>query len=178
MRSPTVNTPYFDASIPKVCIVGRPNVGKSTLFNRLLKNRKAITDPTPGVTRDPVRSVWQLAGRPVVLLDTGGLTESKDYLDQLITQKSLKTAQDAQVLVLVLDVQDGVTAEDQEFIKRMRQFSDRIIVAINKVDNPQREAMVWNFHSLGFKPVLGISSAHGTGLVELVEAIQIGRAHV
>jgi GTP-binding protein len=151
--------------------VGRPNVGKSTLFNRLLGSRKAITDPTPGVTRDPVRALWRLAGKPVVLLDTGGLTESKDYLDQLITQKSLKTAQDAQVLILVLDVQEGVTAEDQEFIRRMRPFTDRIILAINKVDNQQREANVYNFHTLGFKPVVGVSSAHGIGLDELVEAI-------
>jgi GTP-binding protein len=173
LASPTTNTPYFDPSIPKVCIVGRPNVGKSTLFNRLLGSRKAITDPTPGVTRDPIRSLWAIDGRPVVLLDTGGLTESKDYLDQLITQKSLKTAQDAQVLVLVLDVEEGVTAEDQEFIRRMRQFSDRIILAINKVDNAKREAAVWNFHSLGFKPVVGISSAHGLGLDDLVEAVSV-----
>ena len=151
--------------------MGRPNVGKSTLFNRLVRARKAITDPTPGVTRDPVRSMWQVQGRPVVLLDTGGLTESKEYLDKLITEKSLKSAQEAQVLMLVLDVDVGVTGEDQEFIKRMRQFTDRIILVINKVDNAKREAAVHEFHRLGFKPVVAISATHGNGCIELVEAI-------
>lgn len=151
--------------------MGRPNVGKSTLFNRLVRARKAITDPTPGVTRDPVRSMWKVGGRPVVLLDTGGLTESKEYLDKLITEKSLKSAQEAQVLMLVLDVDVGVTGEDQEFIKRMRQFTDRIILVINKVDNAKREAAVHEFHRLGFKPVVAISATHGSGCIELVEAI-------
>lgn len=171
MKSITTNTPYYNPTIPKICVIGRPNVGKSTLFNRLLGKRKSITDPTAGVTRDPVRSLWQCNGHDLVLVDTGGLTESRNYLDQLITSRSFSAAQDADVLILVLDVVEGITSDDEMFIKRLRGFSERLIVAVNKVDNEKRDQEVWNFHKLGFSRVLGVSATHGYGFEELREEI-------
>jgi GTP-binding protein len=161
------------AILPRVAIVGRPNVGKSTLFNRFVGQRKAITDPTPGVTRDPIFHRTEIDGRACMLIDTGGLTESRDYLDTLITSRSLSTIEQADVLVFVLDVTE-VTPEDEEFLGRLRQLSDRIILAVNKVDNEQRAQMVYEFYSLGFDTLFPISATHGAGVDELAVEL-IGR---
>lgn len=158
------------AVLPRVAIVGRPNVGKSTLFNRFVGRRKAITDPTPGVTRDPIFQRTELEGRPCLLIDTGGLTESKDYLDTLITSQSLSTIEQADVLLFVLDVTE-VTGEDEEFLRRLRQLSQRIMLVVNKVDNEQRLQMTYEFYSLGFDEIFPISAAHGEGIEELVQAM-------
>jgi len=136
----------------------------------MLGRRKSITDPTPGVTRDPVRSLWSLFGTPVVLVDTGGLTESKEFLDRHITRKSLEAAEEAMVLVFVVDV-DGLTADDDDFMRRLRKFTERIIMVVNKVDNEKRAAMVHEYESLGFSPVVPLSAAHGSGVPELLDAI-------
>lgn len=160
------------AVLPRVAIVGRPNVGKSTLFNRFIGSRKAITDPTPGVTRDPIFQRAEFDQTACMLIDTGGLTESKDYLDTLITSKSLSTIEQADILVFVLDVTE-VTPEDEEFINRLRQLSDRIILAVNKVDNEQREQMVWEYYRLGFDTIFPISATHGEGIDELAEELKL-----
>jgi len=170
LKSVTSDTPYFDPAISRIAVVGRPNVGKSTLFNRLLGARKAITDPTPGVTRDPVRCLWKLFGTSVVLLDTGGLTESKEFLDKHITKKSLEAAEAADVIVFVVDV-DGLHPDDEDFIRKLRRAKGHIILVVNKVDNEQRAAQVNDFYRLGFEPVIGLSAAHGTGVPELLDAI-------
>ncbi len=157
-------------NLPKVAIVGRPNVGKSTLFNRLVGKRIAITDPTPGVTRDPVEAPWNTGSGDVVLIDTGGYKLEQDELDALVTLRSLNTLKDADCIVLVLDVSE-VTPEDESFMDHLRAFSDRVIVAVNKVDHETRESMVHNFYSYGFERIIGISSAHGLGLEELINAV-------
>ncbi len=158
------------AILPRVAIVGRPNVGKSTLFNRFVGRRKAITDPTPGVTRDPIFHRTEIEGRACMLIDTGGLTESKDYLDTLITSQSLSTIEQADVLVFVLDVME-VTPEDEEFLGRLRQVSDRIVLAVNKVDNEKRAQMIYEFYSLGFDTLYPISATHGEGVDDLAEEL-------
>lgn len=153
-----------------VAIVGRPNVGKSTLFNRFIGHRKAITDPTPGVTRDPVGMVWELRGEEVFLVDTGGYKLEQEGLDSLVTQRSIEVLREADLILLVLDVQE-MTPEDEAFVDSLRPYSDRIILVVNKVDNPKREAEVWNFLSLGFSDVVGISSTHGNNFGDLEDAI-------
>ena len=157
-------------SLPRVVIVGRPNVGKSTLFNRLIGHRVAITDPTPGVTRDPVEARWDREAGPVMLIDTGGYKLDHKDLDELVTLRSLRTLNDADCIVLVLDVTE-ITPEDESFIEHLRPYTERVIVAVNKVDHETREALVYNFHSLGFSRVIGISSAHGLGIQDLVDGI-------
>ncbi|MDT8358671.1 MAG: ribosome biogenesis GTPase Der, partial [Methanomicrobiaceae archaeon] len=158
------------AKLPKVVIVGRPNVGKSTLFNRLIGERRAITDPTPGVTRDPVEARWETGSGLVMLIDTGGYKLEQDELDALVTLRSLNSLKDADCIVLVMDVTE-ITPEDESFIDHLRPLSDRVLIAVNKVDHDSREGMMHNFHSFGFKRVLGISSAHGRGIEELTTTV-------
>ena len=156
--------------VPLVAIIGRPNVGKSTLFNRLIRKRRAITDPTPGVTRDPIFEKWDLEGNPVMLADTGGLKLDQEGLDYLVTEKSYAVLRKADVILLMLDITE-VTPEDQTLIEALRPYTQKIMLVVNKVDNPGREDQIWEFYSYGIKDVLGISSAHGLGVEELEEAL-------
>ena len=153
---------------PLIAIVGRPNVGKSTLFNRLIGKRKAITDPTPGVTRDPVYEKYELDDIPVVLVDTGGYTTDMTGIDGLVVDKSLEILQSADMVVFVMDV-TGVLAEDEDLIHKLRPYTRKTILAVNKVDNGMREEEVWNYHRYGFDTIIPISAAHGSNMVEFVE---------
>jgi len=155
---------------PIVAFVGRPNVGKSTLFNRLVGRRLAITDETPGVTRDPVFADGTINGTDVSFVDTGGMTIEKGVINELVTERSLGVAARAACIVLVLDLNE-VTAEDEEFISHLRPFDRRIVVAVNKVDNPERAQAVWEFHRFGYAPVVGISATHGLNINELINAM-------
>lgn len=151
-------------------IVGRPNVGKSTLFNRFAGSRRAITDPTPGVTRDAVTAGAELGGRPVTVVDTGGFRLEKETMDELVKERSLEELAQADLVLLLCDVEE-LNAEDESFVELLRPYSDRVVVVVNKVDNPQREQDVWNFYNLGFSRVVGISSEHGKGMEELTELL-------
>lgn len=158
--------------LPRVAIVGRPNVGKSTLFNRLLGRRRAITDATPGVTRDPVEVKAELGGRSVLLVDTGGYTTERDELAELISARAIAVLSASDLIVLLLDATD-VTALDLEFMERLRPFNDRMMLVVNKIDTEARENLVWDFYEYGITPVIGISSAHGRGIEELVDHILV-----
>ncbi|MFW5727369.1 MAG: ribosome biogenesis GTPase Der [Spirochaetota bacterium] len=162
---------YNNQSGVKIAIVGRPNVGKSTLFNRLVGKRRAITDPTPGVTRDAVREPAIIAGQSVELIDTGGYRVDAVDIDSLVREKLLSLLQDVDLVLLMLDVNE-YTAEDESFVEKIRSYTDKLIVVVNKVDNQQREALLWDFYSLGFEHVVGVSAAHGTGIDDLEEKIE------
>lgn len=159
-----------EKKLPLIAIIGRPNVGKSTLFNRLIRKRRAITDPTPGVTRDPIFENWEVDGYPVVLADTGGVKFEHEGLDALVAEKSYAVLANADVILLLLDVTE-VTPEDETLIEALREYSSKIILVVNKVDSPARDDLVWEFHSFGLPRVLGISSTHGLGVGELEEEI-------
>jgi GTP-binding protein len=152
--------------LPLIALVGRPNVGKSTLFNRLIHQRKSITDPTPGVTRDPVYSFGAVGSIPAFFVDTGGLTDSRDSLDQLITKKSLEVVDRAAIILFMVDVEE-ITAEDEEFIERLRPYSEKLILVVNKVDNASRGEKTYEFYSFGFSKIITLSAAHGLGIEEL-----------
>ena len=149
-------------NIPVIAIVGRPNVGKSTIFNRMIGRRLAITDPVPGVTRDPVEAECMLDDNKVLLIDTGGFKLELTEMDTLVNEKSIEAVKGADLILLILDVTE-TTPEDDAFIKFLRPYSDKLIAVVNKVDNNQREADVWNFYSYGFSEVIGISAEHGIG---------------
>lgn len=154
-----------------VAVVGRPNVGKSTLFNRLFGKRRAITDPTPGVTRDALEEVCTIAGKEVLLVDTGGIKIDRDErFDDLVAEKSLQKLNQASLVILVLEA-EGLTPEDETMIERVRAFSDRVLLVINKVDFPEKDSQVWDFYSLGFEDVIGVSAAHNRNIGELKERI-------
>ncbi|MDR0877543.1 MAG: 50S ribosome-binding GTPase, partial [Treponema sp.] len=141
-------------NLPSVVLAGRPNVGKSTLFNRLLHKRRAITDPTPGVTRDPVEAETFLRGMPVKLIDTGGFKltrdrESRDgeaLLDDLVVEKTIGTIKKADLIILLLEAGD-ITTEDEEFIALLRPYQEKLIAVVNKTEGGRREADAWNLLS-------------------------------
>ena len=168
--------PHEKQMLPLVALAGRPNVGKSTLFNRLLRRRRAITDPTPGVTRDPVFADTLILGKPVRLVDTGGFKLDRDKdtptgeLEGLVVERTLEILKDADVIVLLFEA--GVlTSEDEEFITLLRQYQKKLIAAVNKTEGGRREAEAWNLLSYGFEKVYMISAEHGDNIGELEDAI-------
>ncbi|MBT3271684.1 MAG: ribosome biogenesis GTPase Der, partial [Spirochaetales bacterium] len=156
--------------LPRIAIVGRPNVGKSTLFNRLVGSRRTITDPTPGVTRDPIESQCRIGDREVILIDTGGYQVEKEGMAALVSQRSLDYLHTADVIMLLVEVTQ-LTPEDEDFIAKMRHYSEKLILVVNKADNEMRENDVWEFHSLGFRHVLAVSAEHARNLDRLRELI-------
>lgn len=161
---------------PLIAIVGRPNVGKSTLFNRFLRRRRAITDPTPGVTRDPIEEPCFMLGKPVRLLDTGGFKLERKKgsweaeMDELVVQKTLASIETADLILLLVEA-GPPTAEDEEFIKRLRPYSDKLVVAVNKTEGGRLEADSWNYLEFGFSEVLFISAEHGDNITTLAETL-------
>ncbi|MBN2651112.1 MAG: ribosome biogenesis GTPase Der [Spirochaetales bacterium] len=155
---------------PVLAIAGRPNVGKSTLFNRLIGKNIAITDPTPGVTRDPVEYDCCLDGVDCLLVDTGGYKLDAEVLDDLVVAKSLEQVARADYVVFLLDV-TAITPEDLEFAEKLRPYSHKVMVVVNKVDNAEREQGVWDFYSLGFEKVHAIAATHNIGIADLVEML-------
>lgn len=155
---------------PRIVLVGRPNVGKSTLFNRLVHSRVSITDATPGVTRDSVESDGELGGRALTFVDTGGYSLEGDVFAELVRSQCLAAAKDADVILLILDVTD-LTPEDEEFADIMRTYNDRTIVVVNKVDSSKREQLLGDFYALGYPRLVPLSAAHGLGMEDLEEAV-------
>lgn len=162
--------------LPTVAIAGRPNVGKSTLFNRLMQRRLAIVDPTPGVTRDPVEGTVMINGNPIHLIDTGGYKLTRDVgtmeavLDDLVVERSLEMIDQADLVLLVLEA-GQITGEDEEFIQKMRSYWNKLLVAINKTEGGRNENVAWNFAQFGFKEMFFISAEHGDNIVPFTEAL-------
>jgi GTPase len=170
-----LKTQASETVFPKVVIVGRPNVGKSTLFNRFLKQRRAITDPTPGVTRDPIEAKAEIEDNPVILIDTGGYSLGKGDMDYLVTQKSLHAIEGVDI-ILFLVAAGEITAEDESFIERLRPLKEKVVFVANKADSPQKDDLVWNYYAYGFDTVIPISAAHGRNIDVLEEEI-VKRLH-
>ncbi len=164
------NKADIDTTLPLISIVGRPNVGKSTLFNRLVGKRRAITDPTPGVTRDPIPERWLLGNHPVTLVDTGGVKLDRVGLDHAVTQKSLSILSESDIILFLMDCME-VTAEDMMLLEELRPYTDKVVLVVNKIDDPSRDDLIWNYFAYGFQRVVGISSAHGLGIEELEDTI-------
>ncbi len=163
-------------NLPLIVIAGRPNVGKSTLFNAITKTHRAITDPTPGVTRDPVEGTAFLAGKPVHLMDTGGYKLTRDLksreseMDDLVVAKTLEMLKKADKILLLLDATE-ITPEDEEFVLRLRPYGDKVIAAVNKTETAKSESLAWQHTQFGFKNLLFISAARGNNLDALQEAL-------
>ncbi len=153
-----------------MAILGRPNVGKSSLFNALIGRRRSITHSLPGVTRDTVEESCTLGGVSLLLVDTGGFTPGGEALDRVVSERSIAAARASDLAILVLDAGE-TTPEDEDFMDRLRPLSDRLLLVVNKVDTPDKDPAVWNAHSHGFPRVIGVSAAHGRNLPELKELI-------
>ena len=160
-------------SLPVVAIVGRPNVGKSALFNRLARKRIAIVHDQPGVTRDRLVAACRVGSRPFTVIDTGGIESfaGNDPEKQARSEARLATEM-ADVIVFVGDSQHGVTPIDRSLAKELRAARKPVILAVNKVDHPKQEMADIEFSALGFEDLVSISAAHGRGIPELVDRIE------
>ena len=172
---------FFDQNrkyinLPLVVIAGRPNVGKSTLFNRFMHKRIAIVDPTPGVTRDPVEADAFINGKPVHLMDTGGykLTRTtgsmEAVMDDLVVEKTIRMIKKADLILLILEAGE-VTPEDEEFIQELRPHWNKVIAAVNKCEGGRNENVAWNFMQYGFKELFFISAEHGDNITAFAQKI-------
>ena len=156
---------------PIVALVGSPNVGKSTLFNRLTHSRRSITSPLRGVTRDIIEKDCSINGYEVTLVDTGGIkAEHDDSIDKLVKERSQSVIKSADVILLLLDAKH-VNAEDEEVISDLRAYRDKTIMVINNLDSDEDDNQLWNFYSYGFERIVGISANHDRGIDDLKEHI-------
>jgi GTP-binding protein len=159
--------------LPLVAIVGRPNVGKSTLFNRLVRRRSALVADEPGLTRDRhyARTEWDDIAFDLV--DTGGfeLAEQQGAIEDLIRAQTETAIEEADVVILVCDARDDLTATDRELSERLHRVGKPLLVAANKIDGPKQDALVAEMFALGFKQVFGVSAEHGRGMDALLDAL-------
>ncbi len=157
--------------LPVVVIAGRPNVGKSTLVNRIVGRRAAIVEERPGVTRDryELRAEWQ--GREFILIDTGGVTDHGDALDRKVTDQSRRAIETADLVIFVLDATTGPTAEDDAVADMLRRASGRVMLVANKVDSHNQVAEAWALLSMGFGDPVLISALHGRGVGDFLDEL-------
>lgn len=155
-----------------VAIVGRPNVGKSTLFNRLTKTREAIVDSVAGVTRDRIYGKFDWVGREFSLIDTGGYIKGSDDVFEGEIRKQVEIAiEEASIILFVVDAEQGVTGMDQEVAALLRKAKKPVILVANKVDNALRQTMSAEFYSLGLGEIFDISAINGSGTGELLDEV-------
>jgi GTP-binding protein len=156
---------------PIVVLVGRPNVGKSTLFNRLTGTRRSIVAPIAGTTRDVIEQPAEWQGRHFTLVDTGGLFgATTDPLHEMVVAHGLKALERADLIVFVVDGREGIMTGDEEIARRVRRLNVPVVLAVNKTDDKRGQAQAPSFHRLGFKEVFEISAEHGEGIGELLDA--------
>lgn len=159
-------------SLPVVAIVGRPNVGKSTIFNRLAGERIAIVEDQPGITRDRIYSRSEWNGREFHLIDTGGIEfgDTDEIMDHIRNQVEL-ALDEADVILFVADARDGVTTTDEEVARFLHRTNKPVILMVNKVDDIKYTENVFEFYQLGFEHVIPVSSLHGTGTGDMLDAV-------
>ncbi len=158
-------------SLPVVVVAGRPNVGKSTLVNRVVGRRAAVTQELPGVTRDRLELEAEWSGRRFVIVDTGGWIEKGEPLDQKVTAQAERAIAAADVVLLVVDSTVGVTNEDEALARQLRRGGGQVLVVANKVDNARRENEAWNFVALGLGDPFMVSALHGRGSGDLLDEV-------
>ena len=159
-------------SKPIIAIVGRPNVGKSTLFNRLAGERIAIVEDLPGTTRDRVYADITCGERELTIVDTGGFEPRPDSdLRQKVKHQAEVAIEEADIIIFMVDMLDGVTIPDQEIAETLRRSRKPIILAVNKADNDQRRQQAFQFHELGIGEPLAISAHHGIGVSDLMDEV-------
>ena len=160
--------------LPVVALVGRPNVGKSTLFNVLTRTRDALVHDLPGLTRDRHYGFCRLGTREFVVVDTGGLTDEKAGIDALTARQVELAIAEADRIVFVVDARDGLLPQDRNIVEVLRRSGKPVLVAVNKIDGVEESGALAEFSRLGFSTQLPLSSSNGRGVPTLVEAIVVG----
>ncbi len=157
---------------PLIAVVGAPNVGKSTLFNRLAGTRRALVHDLPGMTRDRISAEVSIAGRPVELMDTGGiLSGGAEEMARLISSQAVAAMEGADAIILVVDGRAGLLPGDHALATAVRRLGRPVVVAVNKLDTAALAPGAAEFHALGLQPVLAVSAEHGLGIEELEAAL-------
>ena len=154
-----------------VAIIGRTNVGKSTLFNRIIQKRLAIVDDTPGVTRDRIYAQVEWAGKTFYLVDTGGYSIEGEPLFEMMSRQINQAIEEANVIIFVIDGREGVLPQDEEIAEILRRKNCNVVVAVNKIDEPLHDHLVYEAYSLGFKEVIGVSAEHNRNISDLLDAV-------
>ncbi len=176
MTQPTYNSTSTlattAAGIPTVAIVGRPNVGKSTLFNRIVGSRRAIVGDEPGITRDRLYGDAEWEGRPLRIVDTGGiLPEEKDLIPSEIYRQARVALNEAAAIIMVVDGRTELAGPDLELVRLLRKANRPLFLAVNKVDSDKQSSLVDDFHRLGIQKMFPISAEHGRGIDDLLDAV-------
>lgn len=177
MRKPTYNSvgtlgEANDAGISTIAIVGRPNVGKSTLFNRIVGSRRAIVGDEPGITRDRLYGDSEWRGREFRVIDTGGiLPEDKDFIPSEIFRQARVAFEEAAAIVMVVDGRTELAAPEMELVRLLRKTGKPLFLAVNKADSEKQTSIGDDFHRLGIQEVFPISAEHGRGIDDLLDAV-------
>jgi GTP-binding protein len=176
LTQPTYNSTSTLATaaigVPTIAIVGRPNVGKSTLFNRIVGSRRAIVGDEPGITRDRLYGDAEWRGRTLRLVDTGGiLPEEKDLIPSEIFRQARVALDEAAAIIMVVDGRSELAGPDLELVRLLRKANRPLFLAVNKVDSEKQSSLIDDFHRLGVKQMFPISAEHGRGIDDLLDAI-------
>ena len=176
MTQPTYNSTNTlattAAGIPTIAIVGRPNVGKSTLFNRIVGSRRAIVGDEPGITRDRLYGEAEWEGRRLRIVDTGGiLPEEKDLIPAEIFRQARVALDEAAAIIMVVDGRTELAGPDLELVRLLRKANRPLFLAVNKVDSEKQSSLINDFHRLGVKQMFPISAEHGRGVDDLLDAV-------
>ena len=162
----------LETQIPIVAIVGRPNVGKSTLFNRYAGHRRALAYDEPGITRDRIAEEIEVSGRRVLLVDTAGLDPDADAgLGAAIQAQAQSALEGADAIVFLVDGKAGLLPQDEEIARTLRRSSRPLLLLVNKIDQPEHAARLGEFHRLGFERMRGVSAEHGAGAWDALEEL-------
>ncbi len=156
---------------PVIAIVGRPNVGKSTIFNRIIGDRLAIVEDKPGVTRDRIYGTGEWNGKPFSIIDTGGIEiDGEDEIMKSVRMQAELAVEEADVIIFMVDAKNGLTHSDEEVGQMLFRSRKPVVVAVNKVDNESRRDEIYEFYGLGFGEPVPISGSHGIGIGDLLDA--------
>lgn len=161
----------MDRNTNVVAIIGRANVGKSTLFNRLIQKRMAIVDDIPGVTRDRLYAQVEWAGKSFYLVDTGGFPNEDEPLFDMVGKQIDRAIEEASVIIFVVDGREGILPLDFRIAEILRRSNRRVIVAVNKIDEPMHEPLLYEAFALGFEDVIGVSAEHNRNIPDLLDKV-------
>src|SRR5579862_5591945 len=160
------------AGVPTIAIVGRPNVGKSTLFNRIVGSRRAIVGDEPGITRDRLYGEAEWGGHRLRIVDTGGiLPEEKDLIPAEIFRQARIALDEAAAIIMVVDGRTELAGPDLELVRLLRKANRPLFLAVNKVDSDRQSSLIDDFHRLGVKQMFPISAEHGRGIDDLLDGV-------
>ena len=159
-------------TVPTIAIVGRPNVGKSTLFNRIVGSRRAIVGDEPGITRDRLYGEAEWGGRKLRVVDTGGiLPEEKDFIPAEIFRQARVALEEAAAIIMVVDGRSEIAGPDLELARLLRKANRPLYLAVNKIDSEKQSSLLADFHRLGVKEIFPISAEHGRGIDDLLDSV-------